>query len=164
MSLAIEVYCPKRLRGKQPAPVVPERKTISVRGHYDVLGVPRTATAAEIHAAYRRRALATHPDKGGDPKDFRRVKLAFEELADTARRTAYDRNLILFGRKDGMGSETEASSAQKAQCATQEKSADRQYYGAARVAHFTLLANNRTTWMRTLAQMQDGVLSFCATS
>lgn len=159
MSLAIEVYSGKRLRGKQPAPVVSERKTISVRGHYDALGVLRSAKAAEIHAAYRRRALATHPDKGGDPQDFRRVKLAFEELVDGARRAAYDRNLVLFGRRDGMTSETTGLSSQKAQAVTQETSADRQYYGAARVAQFSLLANSRTTWSGALAKMQDGVLA-----
>ena len=32
----------------------------------DVLGVPPTATADEIEAAYRRLAMANHPDRGGD--------------------------------------------------------------------------------------------------
>jgi len=157
--LTIEVYTRRRLTGKQPEPLLSERKTISVRGHYDVLGVLRTANAAEIHAAYRRRALATHPDKGGDPKDFHRVKVAFEELSDDARRTVYDRNLVLFGRRDGMTSETKEPTVEVAQVVAQEKTADRLFYGAARVAHFTLLASNWTTWLGSLTQMQDGVLN-----
>lgn len=31
--------------------------------HYDVIGVPRTASAAELRAAYKKAALACHPDK-----------------------------------------------------------------------------------------------------
>lgn len=158
MSVAIEVYCGRRLRGKQALPVVPERKTISVRGHYDVLGVLRTASAAEIHAAYRRRALATHPDKGGDPKDFRRVKLAFEELVDKTRRAAYDRNLSFFGRKDGMNPEAQAADSKQTTSAPQKEAADRQYHGAARVAYFNLLTDSAPAWSVSLAQMADGVL------
>jgi len=156
--LSIEVYTRRRLRGKQPAPVVPERKVISVRGHYDVLGVARTATAAEIHASYRRRALATHPDKGGDPRDFHRVKTAFEELSDEARRTVYDRSLVLFGRRDGMTSEESVRSTQVVSQQVGKPSDHDMYFGAARVAHFTLLANSGDTWPACLAKMQDGVL------
>jgi len=161
LSLAIEVYRGRRLNGKQPAPILAERKTVSVRGHYDVLGVLRTASATEIHAAYRRRALATHPDKGGDPKDFHRVKIAFEELSDLERRTNYDRNLVLFGRRDGMASDTatKATAAPKAPVVAPAKSADRVFYGAARVALFSLMASNWTTWLGYLTKMQDGVLN-----
>jgi len=156
LSLAVEVYRGKRLRGKQPAPVAPERKSISVRGHYDVLGVQRTASAAEVHAAYRRRALATHPDKGGDPRDFHRVKTAFEELRHESKRAAYDRSLVLFGRRDGLAAEQPAESTA---VVAQQRPADHLYFGPARVAHFTLLASNWDTWPAALATMQDGVLS-----
>eukprot|EP00438_Fugacium_kawagutii_P034907 Skav224153 [mRNA] locus=scaffold462:446720:450905:- [translate_table: standard] len=37
---------------------------------YTVLGVGRTATDAQIRGAYRLRALATHPDKGGNEEEF----------------------------------------------------------------------------------------------
>jgi len=158
--LTIEVYSRKRLRGKQPAPAVPERKTISVRGHYDVLGVPRTASAAEIHAAYKRRALATHPDKGGDPRDFHRVKTAFEELSDEARRTTYDRSLVFFGRRDGMASQESVTSKQKVSSGSPQKPSDfESFFGAARVAHFTLLVKSWDSWPASLAKMQDAVLS-----
>ena len=37
---------------------------------YSVLRVSRHATDAQIRAAYRLRALATHPDKGGNEEEF----------------------------------------------------------------------------------------------
>jgi len=154
ITLTIEVYTSRRLRGKQPPPNVPERKTISVRGHYDVLGIERTANAAEVHAAYRRRALATHPDKGGDPRDFHRVKTAFEELSNEAKRAAYDRSLVFFGRKDGTPEEPVKSS----QNIVQKTSGLDSYFGAARIAHFSLLAGDWDDWSATLATMQDEVL------
>lgn len=46
---------------------------------WHVLGVSRDVTEAELKAAYRRRALATHPDRGGDDETFRRVLAAYEE-------------------------------------------------------------------------------------
>jgi curved DNA-binding protein CbpA len=58
---------------------------------YAVLGVPRTATADEIKAAYWSRAKDTHPDLGGDRTEFERVKLANTILADEERRAKYDR-------------------------------------------------------------------------
>jgi curved DNA-binding protein CbpA len=45
-----------------------------------VLGVPESATVAEVRAAFRRLALATHPDRGGDPGAFMRVKWAHDEV------------------------------------------------------------------------------------
>ena len=41
---------------------------------------PPSATDSEIRSAYRRRALSTHPDKGGSPEAFRAVVFAFETL------------------------------------------------------------------------------------
>lgn len=41
---------------------------------------PPSATDNEIQSAYRRRALSTHPDKGGSPEAFRAVVFAFETL------------------------------------------------------------------------------------
>lgn len=58
---------------------------------YEVLGVPPTATAEEVKAAYRTRAQATHPDKpGGSEEEFKAVGAAFTLLADPAARSRYD--------------------------------------------------------------------------
>ncbi len=45
-----------------------------------VLGVAEHASADDIRHAFRRRALATHPDRGGDRTAFELVVLAFETL------------------------------------------------------------------------------------
>lgn len=62
---------------------------------YDVLGVPRHASAAEIARAYRRAARETHPDsRPDDPtaaERFRELAAAYEILGDPRRRAAYDR-------------------------------------------------------------------------
>ncbi|MDQ4503285.1 J domain-containing protein [Sinomonas sp. ASV322] len=66
--------------------------TSRLPSHYEVLGVPVTASAQEVKAAYRRAARVHHPDHGGDPAEFRRVTLAYEVLSDPKRREAYDRS------------------------------------------------------------------------
>ena len=47
---------------------------------HDILGVPRGASVDEIKAAYRKLALATHPDKGGSADEFFRVARAYRAL------------------------------------------------------------------------------------
>ncbi len=47
---------------------------------YQILEVERDASADAIKAAYRSRARATHPDRGGDPREFIRVQAAYEIL------------------------------------------------------------------------------------
>ena len=37
-----------------------------VPDHYAALGIQETADAADVRRAYKKRALQTHPDKGGD--------------------------------------------------------------------------------------------------
>jgi DnaJ homolog subfamily A member 2 len=57
---------------------------------YDVLGVPKDASADAIRAAYRKLALKHHPDKGGDPEKFKEISKANEVLSDEGRRKMYD--------------------------------------------------------------------------
>ncbi|CAI5728230.1 unnamed protein product [Hyaloperonospora brassicae] len=57
---------------------------------YDALGVPKTATTAEIKKAYRKLALKNHPDKGGDPELFKTITVAYEVLSDQEKRELYD--------------------------------------------------------------------------
>jgi len=66
---------------------------VETHNFYAVFGVPSTATASEIHTAYRRVALATHPDKGGNTEAFQKVVAAFEVLSDEIRRARYDSQL-----------------------------------------------------------------------
>lgn len=45
---------------------------------WDVLGVDPKASVLDIKRAFRRRALETHPDHGGDPAAFRALHQAYE--------------------------------------------------------------------------------------
>lgn len=49
---------------------------------YRILGLATNATAAQVRAAYRRRAAEAHPDRGGQTADFIRVRAAYEILTD----------------------------------------------------------------------------------
>jgi len=58
---------------------------------YEVLGLTPSATTTDVRAAYRRAALATHPDKeGGSKEAFQKVVHAFELLASSHARRGYD--------------------------------------------------------------------------
>lgn len=165
--LVIEVR--RRIVGKTPPPrprqqEEPPRAAQAPQaacGHYDVLGLRRTASNGEVHAAYRRRALATHPDKGGDPRDFHRVVAAFEELADAARRAAYDRSLELFGRRDGTAAEEPpANAAYVDALGKQSVRGEQIFFASARVAQVRLLATPPFAWQWFLAKMQSKALEF----
>ena len=67
-----------------------------VATYYEVLEVPRSATAAELKSAFRKRIAVTHPDRTvGQSTEFRSVCAAWEVLRDPARRSAYDARLDL---------------------------------------------------------------------
>jgi hypothetical protein len=50
-----------------------------LRDWWEVLGVPKTASKADITAAYRALAHVHHPDVGGDVETFKRLRQAYEE-------------------------------------------------------------------------------------
>lgn len=57
---------------------------------YELLGVDPNASAADIKKAYHKAAMRHHPDKGGDPEQFKDIQQAFEVLSDQERREQYD--------------------------------------------------------------------------
>jgi hypothetical protein len=57
---------------------------------YEVLGIPRDADASTIKAAYRRRSMETHPDRGGPEAEFLDVVRAFQILSDAELRRRFD--------------------------------------------------------------------------
>ncbi len=69
---------------------------IGQRCFYEVLGIERTATSAQITAAYRKLAIKFHPDKnpGNDEAavKFKEAAQAFEVLSDEQLRDRYDRH------------------------------------------------------------------------
>lgn len=83
----------KVLRGEAspvPPPTAEQRAQTRPRDRPQV-GSPWTllelepgATSAEIKRAYKKRALETHPDQGGDADSFRQVHRAYEKLLAAA--------------------------------------------------------------------------------
>lgn len=59
---------------------------------YDILGVERDASAADIKKAYRKLARTLHPDVAGPEKseEFKAVNEAYEVLSDEEKRRLYD--------------------------------------------------------------------------
>jgi molecular chaperone DnaJ len=68
---------------------------MSKRDYYEVLGVSRTATDAEIKRAYRALAVKHHPDKNPDDHTaedkFKEAAEAYSVLSDAQKRASYDR-------------------------------------------------------------------------
>lgn len=57
---------------------------------YALLGVPPEADERELRRAYRRAALAAHPDTGAPDEAFRALQAAWEQVRTPERRAAYD--------------------------------------------------------------------------
>ena len=65
------------------------------RDYYEVLGVERSASDAELKAAFRKLAMQHHPDRNPGDKDcehrFKEINEAYDVLKDSDKRAAYDR-------------------------------------------------------------------------
>jgi molecular chaperone DnaJ len=68
---------------------------VSKRDYYEVLGVGRSASDGDIKSAYRKLALKYHPDRNPGDKSaeekFKEAAEAYSVLADSDRRSRYDR-------------------------------------------------------------------------
>lgn len=68
-----------------------------MRDPYQVLGVPKTASADDVKKAFRKLAKLHHPDQSKDPKakeKFAEANAAYEIVGDEKKRAQYDRGEI----------------------------------------------------------------------
>ncbi|KAL9591787.1 MAG: hypothetical protein Q9179_007370 [Wetmoreana sp. 5 TL-2023] len=101
----------KKYTVEQKAAVIRVRRC-SATAFYEILGLEKSCSDAEIKKAYRKLSLLTHPDKNGyDGADeaFKMVSRAFQVLSDVEKKQKFDR----FGgdpdNRFGPGSASSAS-------------------------------------------------------
>lgn len=70
-------------------PSRPKKEADTTR-FYELLGVDKSTSCADIKKKYRQLAKTMHPDKGGDPKVFAEITHASEILSDPEKRKVYD--------------------------------------------------------------------------
>jgi molecular chaperone DnaJ len=79
-----------------------------MRDYYEILGVSRSASEAEIKRAYRQLALKYHPDRNPDDKEaeakFKEAAEAYEVLSSPEKKARYDRFGHQGVRGNGAGS------------------------------------------------------------
>lgn len=66
------------------------REPADTQEMYDILGLEKNCNDAQIKRAWRKAAKKYHPDKGGDPEEFKKCQQAHEILADPNKRALYD--------------------------------------------------------------------------
>lgn len=99
--------------------------------HYQVLGVNKDATTAEIRSAYKKRALRIHPDKYQGPRKaeaetcFKKLATAVETLSDESSRRNYDRDISSAGLSSQSSNESSSSMPMP-----EFSRPDQQYYSA----------------------------------
>lgn len=73
------------------------------KNYYDILGVPKSASADEIKRAYRKLAGEHHPDRGGSDVRFKEINEAYQVLSDQTKRSQYDQYGQTFDQAQRQG-------------------------------------------------------------
>lgn len=105
---------PQRDATPEMLSVVRRVQMASSKGHYEVLGLARGASDGDIRKAFRKLALALHPDKNiarGAEDAFKKVARANEVLSDATRRRTYDLHGIDDDSPMGGGGQNGGASA-----------------------------------------------------
>ena len=90
---------------------------------YEVLGVEAGADQDEIKRVYRKLAVQHHPDKGGDPEQFKKITEAYSILSDDNKRREYD-NQRSGQHRFGFGDIFESFFNQRRQAAPEPRSTE----------------------------------------
>ena len=73
------------------------------RNHYELLGLPRTASLEDIKKRYRELAREYHPDVNRDKPDaarmFSKINAAYRTLSHPDERATYDADLVLSDQR-----------------------------------------------------------------
>jgi|TARA_B100001996_G_scaffold90783_3_gene67513 DnaJ-class molecular chaperone len=64
--------------------------------YYNTLGVSRGASDKELKQAFKKKSMESHPDRGGDQEEFKKINEAYQTLKDPNKRQMYDQ----FGTAD----------------------------------------------------------------
>ena len=67
--------------------------------YYELLGLQKGASDADIKKAFRKKAHQLHPDKGGDKAKFQEINEAYQVLSDPQKKAQYDQ----FGHAGNRG-------------------------------------------------------------
>lgn len=69
------------------------KEMLACKDYYEILGVSKDASEADIKKAYKKKSLKVHPDKNKAPEAqdaFKRLSQAYVTLSDADKKRTYD--------------------------------------------------------------------------